>query len=485
MVSIVLIVTTSFAFLLPARVSFSIGWLWQAAVFIIMTIVCFFYHVCDAHVPALLGLGFTCPEPTRYFFTLADHGLAYFCVLQMAFLVLGPEDPAMQWIDHASVQTSPGFALSMATPPDVIMLTRLLPAAAMSAFLCLFTSWDDFHWQSLLVCDVLVIVACTAFWLNPDRRSSILKVLMRNKFWQRAWRCGGMPVLFMAVLFTAMQFFHSRALHAMWHVAVAIIAVNIIGAVSWGSTAEAQSEGIMDLSPRNPVIVRSLLGLASLFGLSTLLTSLVLDRVAVGHFRWPMVSMPTLQRPGGYLVAIGILPTLVALTVSFCLIRSTATTAQPAVEPEACTTANGAEIVVGKHLGCSVGHWSVLFGLLAVAAHGSVFPTIHLVCLIACIGLLQVAMVLTSLSAPYSSWRSVFTVLGCLAMSTFLTLLLLAKGFIPNAYSVPHILLACAEYAALALPTLWPLCWSSEVHSRWHSTKGWHNIWSNHVPHIA
>lgn len=471
-----LLVVTSFAFVVPAHTSFCLGRLWHAAVFMLMTTVCFFYHICDTDLPLSLGAEAGCPGSMRHALTLADHGWAYFCFLQMAFLVLGPEDPVMQWIDHPMVRDRPACALAMPPPWDVVAVMRLLPAAAMGAFLCLYTSWEDFHWQCILLSDVLLLCGCLSFWLHQDRRANISKVLIRLRFWRRIWNHCVLPMLLASFVFIAMETADSGAMHAVWHLVVAALAVSIIRTVhSHGlDTPSAEAEELVDASSRNPIVVQALLGSVALLGVPTILASLVLDMLAVHSWRWPMVSMPTSQRPGGYVMAIGALPALVALAAAFWLIRST--TGPQHSEPE--------EIVVSKQLGCSVGYAAVVFGFLAVAANGAMFPTTHVLCLIVSLCLLIVAMLLTTLSirhplAPESRWRCLLTLVTILVITSFVTLLLLAQQYIPNSYSIPHPMLAASEYAALVLSTLWPLTWGPEVQARWQTRKAWTMLWSS------
>lgn len=465
-----LLVATSFAFLVPANAALSLGRLWHAGVFALMAAVCTIYHVCDTELLQTLDGGTGCPSAVRHTLTLADHGWAYYCALQMAFLVLGPEDPVMQWIDHPVVRDTPACALAMSPPRDVMAVTRVLPAVAMAAFLCLYTSWADFHWQCVLLQDVLLLFGFLAFWLHQDRRTSMPKVLIRLRFWRRIWNHCIMPMLLASFAFIAMESADSRAMHAVWHLIAAALAVSIIKTVNSRSmdVPKAEAEELMEMSARNPIVVHVLLGSVALFGLPTLFACLTLDCWATGQWRWALVSMPTMQRPGGYVAAIGGLPTLLAMSGAFWLIRST-TMVSHQYEPE--------EIVASKEWGCLIGYGSVAFGFFAIAANGSMFPVLHLWCLVASLGLLLVAMTLTTLSvryplAPGNRARCLLTVATVVVVSGFIMLLVLAHQYVPNDYGISHPLLAISEYLALALPTLWPLTWSSEVQARWQTGKG-------------
>ena len=59
-------------------------------------LVCGVYHYCDQHRVGTELLGPSCSESTYRVCHLGDHGLAYFLMLQMALLLLGPEDPTLR-----------------------------------------------------------------------------------------------------------------------------------------------------------------------------------------------------------------------------------------------------------------------------------------------------------------------------------------------------------------------------------------------------
>lgn len=460
---VLLLVLTSLAFLLPARASFYLGRLWHTCVFTLMAVICAAYH--------LFG------SDTTQWLTLVHHGWAYFCFLQMAFLVLGPEDPQMQWIDHPVAVKS---LLATWPPLHVIVLARVLPVAAILVFLCRFSSWVDFHWQIMFLSDVLLVFGCGAFWMHRDRRSSMPKVLLRSRFWRRFWNHFGLPGLLAACMWGFMESTDSRAMHAILHLLIACLAMSIVRAVH-NSGADLRREAeIMSVSPQNPVIAHILLGSAAIFGLPTLMASLALDWWSIGYWRWPMVCSATYQLPGGYFVVIGALPTLMAQAVAFGLISSTVGSPQ----------ANQHEIAVSKQFGCMVGYVSIVFGVLTLAMPGPAFPTLHTLCLIAYLCLMMVATLLTTLSttsplAPGMRSRCVLAFTIFVSVMGFLMLLILVQQYIPNTYSIPHPLLATSEYIALALPMLWPLTWGPEVQARWQTHKSWQTFTNTQMSQMA
>lgn len=382
----------------------------------------------------------------------------------------------MQWIDHPVVLDTPRSAMAMAAPMDAIVVARLAPAGAIFLFLCFFQSWDDFHWQIVILSDVLLLLGCSAFWMHRDRRSSMPKVLLRIRFWRRLWNHCALPLLMASFIFVLMESTDSRVMHGLWHVLIASLAVSILRVVHHdGGDLHSEAE-IMNVSPQNPVVARILLGSVAMFGLPTLIIGLFLDWWSVGYWRWPMVSKSTHQRPGGYFVVIGAIPTLVAHASAFWLISSTG--GSPQADPE--------EIVLSKQFGCMIGYISVAFGFLTCAVPDSTSPTLHTLCMIVFLCLMMVATLLTTLSARYPlapgmRSRLLLTLTIFISVMSFLMLLILVQQYIPNAYEIPHPLLAMSEYTALALPMVWPLTWGPDVQTRWQAHKVWRSFGSNQM----
>lgn len=469
----ILLFCTSLAFLAPARTSLRLGRLWHAWVFLLMSGICATYHVLNSNLHAHLGPAGDC---MREWVTLAHHGWAYFCFLQMAFLVLGPEDPHMQWIDHPVVLDTPRSSLAMAAPLHAVVLARVLPITVIFVFLGCFTSWEDFHWQLVIVSEVLLLVGCGGFWMHRDRSPSMPKVLLRMRFWRRLWNHCALPGLLASFIWVLMQSFESRVMHAFWHLLIATLATSIIRVVH-DSSGDLNSQVLVtNVSPQNPVVARILLGSAALFGFPTLVFSLLLDWWSIGYWRWPMVCRASQLRPGGYFVVIGFLPTLVSQAVAFRLISSTASS----------RSNNPEEIVLSKQFGCMIGYISVFFGLLTLALPESLFPSMHTFCMIAFLCLMMVAIVLTTLSARHplgdgARMRFGLTIAIFLSVMCFLMLLTLVQQYIPNAYGIPYPLLAMSEYVTLALPLLWPPTWGMEVQTRWQTHKAWRTFGTSQI----
>lgn len=474
--AVLLLVCTSLFFLVPARTSFLLGRLWHAWVFLLLVFTCVAYHACNGDLHSRLGVGGSCPDEMRQLLTLIHHGVAYFCLLQMAYLVLGPEDPHMQWIDHPVVLDTPRSALAMAPPVDVLVVSRILPTITIVCFLGAFSSWEDFHWQMIILLDALVLFGCSVFWLHRDRRASMPKVLLRIRFWRRLWNHCAVPLFLSTFILVVMAGTDSDVMHSVWHVILSAVAVSIIRVVHHKRGDLRSESEVTNVSPQNPVVARVLLGSVAMFGLPTLLLSLIIDWWSVGYWRWPMVSKPTHQRPGGYFVAIGALPTFVAQAVAFWLIGSTSDSSHTCPE----------EIALSKRFGCLIGYVSVGFGMLTIAIQDSVFPTMHTLCMIVFLCSMMVATLLTTLSAknPFASSTRVRCILSLtifISVLGFLMLLILVQQYVPNSYSIPRSLLAMSEYTALALQTIWPVTWGPEVQARWQTHKIWRSFGSRSV----
>jgi len=338
-----------------------------------------------------------------------------------------------------------------------------------------FASPDDFHWQMAIIIDALLLFVCSAFWMHRDRRSSMPKVLLRIRFWRRLWNHCALPSLLASFIWALMESTDSRVMHSVWHVLIASLVVSIMRVVHDSGDRHWKAE-IMNVSTSNPVIARIVLGSVAMFGLPTVIFSLVLDWWSVGFWRWPMVCRATHQSPGGYFVVVGALPTFLALATAFRLISSTV--GSPQADPE--------EIVLSKQFGCTIGYVSIFFGLLTLVFTDPFFPTLHTFCMIVFLCLIMVATMLTTLSARYplapgNRCRFFMTFAIFVSVFVFLMLLILVQQYIPNTYSIPHPVLAMSEYITLVLPMLWPLTWGPEVQARWQAHKVWRTFHSNQM----
>mmetsp|Transcript_12530 Transcript_12530/g.22121 ORF Transcript_12530/g.22121 Transcript_12530/m.22121 type:complete len:533 (+) Transcript_12530:93-1691(+) len=472
-----LLAISGLAFLAPARVAYGLGRMWHASIFALMAGLLPLYHACDDKLSAAFGLA-SLPGSFRTSLRLADHGCVYFCILQLGFLALGPEDPIFQWMGESKITRENMEVLSSSPPWDIVLLIRVVPAVAMIVFLSSCPPWEDFHWQAVVLLDVLWLLGLALFWLHPKRSKNASKVLVRMGYWLRLWKHAVLPLsvlMFLLVGFTANG---SKALHASWHFVLAYMAVSVVRTVISQSSADALRESqrleeCQGSSPAwNPVVASKLLFGAGLVGVPTLVASAIMNFHSLHSWTWPLLSMPMMTRPGGYLVVLGALPALAALGAAFWLIGSSGPC--PAFgERDA-----GEDIPVSKKMGVMLGYLSVAFGLACVAS-GGFLPRLHCCCLLSFFVFMVMAMAMTAASTLRTSLSQdrtclyVATAASCTVTLSFVVLFVLSSQYIQNSYYIPQPILAMSEYLSTVSILLWPLCWSSEVHVGWQAHKAW------------
>eukprot|EP00933_Yihiella_yeosuensis_P060319 TRINITY_DN627_c1_g1_i2.p1 TRINITY_DN627_c1_g1~~TRINITY_DN627_c1_g1_i2.p1 ORF type:complete len:473 (+),score=46.73 TRINITY_DN627_c1_g1_i2:125-1543(+) len=449
----ILLVVTGFAFLAPAVTAIRLGRLWLASVFTLMSAICAAYHICDADLPDIMGLRRSCPASVTHVLTLADHGSAYFCILQLAFLLLGPEDPSLQ--DGAE---SPKIS--------TMVMTRLLPATSIVALLAFLTSWSEFHWLCILLCEGLLLSGFFAFWLRPGQRSVATKVLLRRHFWLRALKHGLIPVFVASCLFICMNISGISIAHSIWHVVLSVLAVRIIHAVIADGPKMQHLLSLDVLASQqcgNPVVAHQLLMLPALIGIPTLLASGMLDFSAEQHWRWPLLTMPLNHLPGGYVTAIGALPTLAALGAAFGLIGGYGPHDIFAIK----------ELNLKNHIGCLIGYLAVGLGYLAVFARfGDGIWKAQSFWMITSLFFFSLAVYLPSIGpTPQSKSKRMLAATISAFLTVLVMMLSLEEKYIPNNFLISQPVLAIFEYISLGLLLLWPCSWISEVEAKWMTLK--------------
>lgn len=105
-----LMIVTSGAFLVPAQRAGRHGLNWFSVIFASQAVICGIYHYCDQHRVGTELNGPVCSDQSYRFWHLADHGMAYFVMLQMGFLLLGPEDPILRRFSPWTSVEHPPFA---------------------------------------------------------------------------------------------------------------------------------------------------------------------------------------------------------------------------------------------------------------------------------------------------------------------------------------------------------------------------------------
>ncbi|CAJ1346837.1 unnamed protein product [Effrenium voratum] len=231
-----LLILSSGAFLLPAHRGGQKGLNWLSCIFAMQAIICGVYHYCDQHRVGTDLDGPVCSETTYRFWHLADHGMAYFIMLQMAFLILGPEDPTLRRL-----------APSCGGGSLVAMGTRICPAGVLSIILWLSARSDHavgspaFHLVLGGLCCLLFLFGKGSFWLL--RPAAAAHTLALPQAWLRLVLCFssvGLSIL----LFLGMQTVandktkvgmggYKAYAHSMWHVAAAVLAAGVLELLEW------------------------------------------------------------------------------------------------------------------------------------------------------------------------------------------------------------------------------------------------------------
>eukprot|EP00929_Paragymnodinium_shiwhaense_P098111 TRINITY_DN59655_c0_g1_i1.p1 TRINITY_DN59655_c0_g1~~TRINITY_DN59655_c0_g1_i1.p1 ORF type:complete len:610 (+),score=58.03 TRINITY_DN59655_c0_g1_i1:271-1830(+) len=190
-----------------------------------MTVVCTMYHYCDAD-GAGRAFGHSdltaCSPLATDALTRADHALALFCFVQMAFLMLGPEDNFLQRIGHATGKEYPRKKDAV-VPLDVWLFARALPMVALSLLVVKHPPRGDFHWFAAVLCVCLLLLGTVIFWSHRGRRRHAPQVLLQTPYWRRLGTIFVLPQL-LALIFMLSGASNSEPMHACWHVVLAGLA---------------------------------------------------------------------------------------------------------------------------------------------------------------------------------------------------------------------------------------------------------------------
>ncbi|CAJ1461193.1 unnamed protein product [Effrenium voratum] len=429
------------ALLAPALAAYRLGRWWFAAIFAISALLSFVYEVLHQELLPLQAAG--------VWLRLLDHGGVYFCCLQLGFVVLGPEE------------TRPSSRASwMATPWTWWLLgwCRRWPC------LC-FSSPAPLGWtsQCMILLDVLWLLGFAGFWLQPARRHAATEVLLRSRYWLRLWKQAIAPTAVISVFLVGLSSVSPAP--SACRAVLAVLGTKVLHTVASHSQGEKLRESqrlqeLQGLSPSwNPVVAKQLLAAPGVLGVSTVGASLASDFMTSEVWRWPLLSMATGLRPGGYVVVLGALPALMAMAAALWLVSSTGSC--HAIDEE-----------VSTQLGCLLGYLSLLLGVLAMALHCFELPLQQTLSLSFCFSIMVLAMWTLALGTSRRCvWAS--SILSGSVLLSFVALLLLDQQLIPNQLHIPLPALACAEYLSVAVYLLWPLGWAKEVDAGWQLHKAW------------
>lgn len=449
--------------------------------------VCVPYHYCNVDAPknAMASTHSHCSPTTTFFFNHMFFFGLHYVLLQLAFLVMGPEDPHMQWLGLQAGPGNPSCALPNNAPTDSVIVARVLPAIALCLFHILHSSWDSesIYWQSLLLDEVIMLVCNAMFWLHYSRRARAADVLLRHKYWHRLLHHGFIPTMMLFWIFCMMGVADLQLLHSTWHVIVAFFAHSLLRTVLLGEST-APSAKVLDLTSHNPNVAHILLGSVALIVLPTAGISASFDWCSLGAENWPTISSATLCESGSYFVAIISVPAFTGVAAVFWLVASTSDSKKANFHGTCDSISDMGswmqrldtshnQLSLGKGLGCFLGYGGAFFGLAAaLIMKGSPFQNVlQMFCSALSIVFLMIAMILTVLSSDssargYNVRRSI-TLFLCLPVMALHLMLVLSTQSVGKNYHAPRSGVALAEYADVLCLSLWPLTWASEVQQTW------------------
>lgn len=475
----VLLLVSSLAFLLPAFAAWRTTRSWHASFFGALAVICALNQACSQDMPLLMGSHITCTPLAESLFSHAHSACVCFCSLQLAFLVLGPEDPRMQWIGYQ------GAVPIAQTPWDVMVVARALPIAAICLFQCAHAHWGlmDVHWHAALLIETLLIVCPALFWMHPSRRGKAPEVLLRTNFWRRLLRHGLAPLAALLWALTDIGAPHHQLLSAVWQLVVAVLAFHALQSVLAAPGALTAREP--EAAPAGEShIAHVLLGSVALVTLPAVALAAGFGWCGDGPVSpgWLPSAVDVPCKTWAHFVATAAVPTAAAAAAAFWLIGSTGTSTPPWATSTAKVgggweddTAGLTRMEPGKLLGCRLGYSGIGFGLVGgfVMHLNSGNDGTHLLFGVVSLSLLAMAMTLTVLSStsvvPGFWLRRNFTVFVCSPLLSIHALLILTDQLIPKKHALPSVVHAFAEYITICLLALWPLTWAAEVQDTWRS----------------
>ncbi|CAE7041481.1 unnamed protein product [Symbiodinium sp. CCMP2592] len=445
-------------FLMPAVAAIRLGRVWHAVIFVITAMLSFIHEAMDCSMLPSSLAHVLAKGPLHQWVRLLDYGSLYFCLLQLGFVVSGPEDPTV----HSEYR---GAAIA-GVPMDVIVI-RLGSVVAMLVFLSTRTSWLDFHWQIWIFLEVVWLSGFSFFWLHPRRRLFATEVLLRTRFWLRIWKAAVLPLATLTTLLVALSSAAKDVVPVACRTVLAGLSVRTIDIIAQGGQGDALRESqrlqeAQGLSPSwNPAVAQHLLAAPGVLGVPTIIASLVAHAACGAAWHWPLLSRPADFRPGGYLVVLGLIPALATHVAAFALIGAT----------RPCIAFECEDSTLAKQIGCIMGYTSITCGFITALLQGSTPSLVLTMCL-----MVFAMTALAAGSAPLTAGRR------CLCFSTFLSdavlvgfvvLLLLEQHLITIKYRIPQAIFALAEYSSFAVYLLWPLAWRKEVRDEWQMHKVW------------
>eukprot|EP00929_Paragymnodinium_shiwhaense_P114143 TRINITY_DN82477_c0_g1_i1.p1 TRINITY_DN82477_c0_g1~~TRINITY_DN82477_c0_g1_i1.p1 ORF type:complete len:582 (-),score=102.53 TRINITY_DN82477_c0_g1_i1:27-1772(-) len=489
-----LVFVTSLAFLVPSLSAWRTTWTWHACLFAVLSLLSAAQHVCqmgafpssamrDSDLGGVAIESFNCPAAVASSVAQLYQTWCCFCFLQMAWLVLGPEDPQLHWL---SLQ---GPREPRSAPVDVILVARVLPLVMLTVLHSNLSSGLGVQWQSMLVTEVLLILGCFGFWWQ--RRQHAANILLRLKFWQRLLHHGGLPALMRLWIFCIVAFRDCQVLHCMCQLVIASFSVGLLRAVlpdptgSLGSPQSCARErqaalppswptSVVDSSASNPSVAHVLLCAPALAAVPGTIALASFDWCQTGGMHIETMGLAASCEPSGYFLGIVAVHLFAAGLAAFHLIDTAGAASIPWTQlarplGQGDPRLAQRERILGKRFGCMLGCASSGLGLAAsLCAHDSgvqhflamLLGMSGAICLVA-------AMIITVLSSDPAAvgyqFRRTFTLFVCMPSLTVHLLLLLLGQCLPKSAQLPRALYVLSEQVAVVLFTSWPLTWAAEL----------------------
>lgn len=478
-------------YILPVLVSFSHHRYWQAFIFAILAVIGVVYHLAST---TLLGAWpFLASAITPCFF----HRLAQLAALQVAFSVVGPEDPLLQ---RGNLEDAPSR--------DVLLCARAIPVIGIFAMPYVFGSFSPC--ASGASVEALFLLGFASFWFStPGRRTRAADVLPRAAFWKRTWRLLVFPgfclaPLLLALLATSKEETRAtvswqpacRALaEAVAHVGFALASARALRCVFGGEVE------VLDRSCQNRLVVQYVMCGPALVLIPMVSAALAFDGLARG-WRWPTLSMAATTPTSAAVLSMGSLPLAAASAPVFWVLRTISDNADTSLTPAAGKRRLGSAFYSSmgaalrdripfrnnksmedlidngfrmpksfrpSSMGCHAGLLSICCGCgAALVVEGTpIRNAMHNTLTISFFLLLISSEVLLTIGSKLSGAVAVLRMAALVSLLgtaiAQLVLFVYVNQYIHNSYNIPHSIYALSEYATLGLLVVWPLTWVPEI----------------------
>lgn len=415
---------------------------WQTVLFTCFALLIAFYHTLDILDPS--GT-MRCHD----FVVRAASVTTCLSVIQVALVVLGPEDP---WV-HKNFDTG-----LMEAPFDVLICGRVIPAAVL--VLVFFLGNNECPWCSGSLCvSWLLCAASTTFWLaTVERRIMARDVLLRKRFWAHVLLLFILPVTFFVLV--DMIFAQKPPLiMAVRHVIAAF------GAASALKSHLCENQ-FVDYSVSNPMIMHWLLSSCLVIFLPMMVSVLVADARSYA-WRWPTLSMASESGIGRFVFLLGTPFLCLAAVTVFWIIGL-------ALPNTDISMGSGNFSYRQKFLhawGCHLGYVSIFFGVLvAMFPQTTVVPPlvhISVTCIffissLTCVWLTTAAAIGQNTSTM-PAVRLVTTITITALLFAHVILFCFVNEKLPNSFGFRHSTYAIVEYMLFLMLVLWPITWVDEV----------------------